>query len=338
MREREILKQTLNRAEAADDDPQEVAILRDGIAHALDAEGSAPEFRPGAYVLATKYADGDPEDQWAVGFLVGLTPKSGYLCFDVVDSEGRRFRGNGFRRAETITAEEGRALLAYPSGSQQPIWDRLADIRCNPSTPTLDAEGEGLPATDALYGFAAWLTCREESVTLGANHDAAGAAELVSQFVTSQSLPELSDAYPGNLKPSPLPGQSGAKVDDKIGSLILTIRQAHTALVSEWDGPQPSMVDRAKSAADFLRNALIAAGYEADEFVPYATPRPGDDWTPHTPGDPMPCDGGATVQYQMRDGTTSRRPEKAKALDWRSLLGAEWEIIAWRYYAREDEE
>jgi hypothetical protein len=66
-------------------------------------------------------------------------------------------------------------------------------------------------------------------------------------------------------------------------------------------------------------------------------PRPGDDWTPHTPGDPIPCDGEAIVQYQMRDGTTSRRPEKAKALDWRSLLGAEWEIIAWRYYAREGE-
>lgn len=66
----------------------------------------------GDYVLATKYADGDPGDQWAVGFFDSMLPKAGGDRFMVVDGEGRQFRGNGFRRCEKITDEQGAWLLS----------------------------------------------------------------------------------------------------------------------------------------------------------------------------------------------------------------------------------
>jgi hypothetical protein len=137
---------------------------------------------------------------------------------------------------------------------------QMYETRIREALATLDAEGEGLPATDALYGFAAWLTCREESVTLGANHDAAGAAELVSQFVTSQSLPELSDAYPGNLKPYPLPGQGpepSAGLREAVERVrdMLRVRQALE--------PELTAADLAGRAADRLDAALRAEEGEA---------------------------------------------------------------------------
>jgi hypothetical protein len=58
-----------------------------------------------------------------------------------------------------------------------------------------------------------------------------------------------------------------------------------------------------------------------------------DDWIPHVPGDPMPCDGDIEVDYRMR-GTLKdeyTRPSEASFLDWGDCLdcGAA-AIIAWR--------
>lgn len=66
----------------------------------------------GDYVLATKYADGDPQDHWCVGYYAGITaPHYTTPRFDVVDGEGMQFRGNGFRRVEKITSERGAWML-----------------------------------------------------------------------------------------------------------------------------------------------------------------------------------------------------------------------------------
>lgn len=65
-------------------------------------------MKKGDYVLATKYDDGDPQDQWAVGFYSGETGGRHY----VVDANDNQFRGNGFRRAEKITVARGAWLLA----------------------------------------------------------------------------------------------------------------------------------------------------------------------------------------------------------------------------------
>ena len=66
----------------------------------------------GDYVLATKYSDGDPQDQWSIGFFDSMLPKAGGDRFMITDLAGNQFRGNGFRRAEKIDRERGDWLLA----------------------------------------------------------------------------------------------------------------------------------------------------------------------------------------------------------------------------------
>ena len=69
----------------------------------------------GDYVLATKYGDGDPQDHWCIGFYAGLTNSAKYdpPRYDVVDGNGRNFRGNGFRRVEVINRKRGEWMLKH---------------------------------------------------------------------------------------------------------------------------------------------------------------------------------------------------------------------------------
>jgi len=71
---------------------------------------NAPNLQKGDYVLATKYVDGDPQDHWAVGFYESLTAHEPPR-HNIVDSNGKLFRGNGFRRVKKISAERGEWLL-----------------------------------------------------------------------------------------------------------------------------------------------------------------------------------------------------------------------------------
>ena len=100
----------------------------DGAEPSLASAGSPPPV--GAYVLATKYADGDPCDHFFVGFVYGRTHHGRYL---IADKDGRCQRANGFRRAERITAEEGSALVAMFSAIQDKsgpsLWWHLDHIR-----------------------------------------------------------------------------------------------------------------------------------------------------------------------------------------------------------------
>lgn len=50
-----------------------------------------------------------------------------------------------------------------------------------------------LNLSEAVYGFAARLTCRTEA------HDSAPIAELVKQFCEVNHLPEISEQWPSNL-------------------------------------------------------------------------------------------------------------------------------------------
>ncbi len=74
--------------------------------------------KPGDYVLATKYSDGDPKDHWAVGFYDCELP-SGHPLLSarhmVINGDGKQMRGNGFRRVAKISAERGAWLLAHAS-------------------------------------------------------------------------------------------------------------------------------------------------------------------------------------------------------------------------------
>lgn len=46
---------------------------------------------------------------------------------------------------------------------------------------------------EAITGFAAWLTCRDEVTEFGSTKNAAKPAELVDEFCNYNNLPEIRD-------------------------------------------------------------------------------------------------------------------------------------------------
>ena len=100
----------------------------------------------GDYVLATKYSDGDPGDQFCVGFYDRALPRStGEVRHMVTDGEGKQFRGNGFRRCEPISHDVGVWLVAR--------FEQFEPLHLE----TIDGE-------DRLVGKSVW-DWRDEAVT-----------------------------------------------------------------------------------------------------------------------------------------------------------------------------
>ncbi|MEA3523316.1 MAG: hypothetical protein U9R50_10095, partial [Campylobacterota bacterium] len=54
-------------------------------------------------------------------------------------------------------------------------------------------------ASEALYGFAGWLTSRDCEVTASSHHDAAIWAELVGAFIEENKLVQPRDGWEHNL-------------------------------------------------------------------------------------------------------------------------------------------
>jgi hypothetical protein len=52
---------------------------------------------------------------------------------------------------------------------------------------------EALSPSGALFGFAGWLTSREEPVTMSSKHDAGIVAELIDEFIEKQDLEKPED-------------------------------------------------------------------------------------------------------------------------------------------------
>lgn len=86
-----------------------------------------------------------------------------------------------------MAQEEGRKLVVKYDGVD---------------TINLEREGEQpkvLPS-EALYGFAAWLTTRDEAITLGSTHDASVVADVVKQYCEAQGYENpRDDHYPKNI-------------------------------------------------------------------------------------------------------------------------------------------
>ena len=89
----------------------------------------------GAYVLATKYSDGDPGDAWAVGYYLGPSDNPNLADrYLVGDKDGKPYRASGYRRARAgLKPEVGRwlienaqALERSPPGSIN-LWAMLTD-------------------------------------------------------------------------------------------------------------------------------------------------------------------------------------------------------------------
>ena len=72
-------------------------------------------FEIGDYVVATKWHDGDPGDQFCIGFYNGFYDHYGSTRHLVVDSEGKNFRHNGFRRVAHVGSKRGTWMVKHLS-------------------------------------------------------------------------------------------------------------------------------------------------------------------------------------------------------------------------------
>ena len=70
-------------------------------------------MKPGEYVVATKYSDGDPGDPFCIGFYWGYFNHYGTLRYLVVDNEGQQFRHNGFRRVQRVSSRRGAWMVLH---------------------------------------------------------------------------------------------------------------------------------------------------------------------------------------------------------------------------------
>lgn len=52
-----------------------------------------------------------------------------------------------------------------------------------------------LTPSEALYGFIGWLTAREESITMGAKHEAATPAYILNEFCKANNLEAPRESY-----------------------------------------------------------------------------------------------------------------------------------------------
>lgn len=64
-------------------------------------------------------------------------------------------------------------------------------------------------------------------------------------------------------------------------------------------------------------------------------PCDAEGWIPHTPGDPMPCDGDLEVEIMTRtevEGSIPWRPGPlpAEAWEWSANLSPSLQILAWK--------
>ena len=56
-----------------------------------------------------------------------------------------------------------------------------------------------LSPSEAIFGFAAWLTCREEVITVGATETAGKIAELAGEFTRTNNLEPPRDGWEKDL-------------------------------------------------------------------------------------------------------------------------------------------
>jgi len=109
--------------------------------------------------------------------------------------------------------EIAEAALADIGDADREPGDDVAwcEARATEALPTVRAAlasaaqpaADDITPSEAVFAFAAWLTCRDEAVTLGSAHNAAGAAELAGAFVASQGLAQPRDDYHQRLRPYP---------------------------------------------------------------------------------------------------------------------------------------
>lgn len=106
----------------------------------------------------------------------------------------------------------------------------IDDLRAALASPQAQPEQE-ISASEALYAFAAWLTCADGSITFGSRHVATQAADLVQAFSHSQGLAEPRENWSDLLKP--YPGAPAAQPEQAPLSFA-EFRAANVARCLKW--------------------------------------------------------------------------------------------------------
>ena len=68
-----------------------------------------------------------------------------------------------------------------------------------PARHKKDKQMDKLSASEALYGFCAWLTCRKEKTVMSASNDAAPIVELIGKFINRNGLDEPREGWEKNI-------------------------------------------------------------------------------------------------------------------------------------------
>ena len=98
--------------------------------------------------------------------------------------------------------------------------DAIAALVAERDAAVASIAAPALSPSEAVYGFAGWLTCRDEAVTLGATHDAAPVAELADAYCRSQKLEPPRHEWAKALRPYPSAPQPLTLSDDRIVELL----------------------------------------------------------------------------------------------------------------------
>lgn len=93
-----------------------------------------------------------------------------------------------------------------------------------------NAQKKDIPKTlnpsEAVLGFAAWLTTRDEVTKMSARHDSGVIADLVKEFCSAQGLEDISAAWPDNLEPMEEAGHKGDGYDSLRAIYAQALEQA----------------------------------------------------------------------------------------------------------------
>jgi hypothetical protein len=106
--------------------------------------------------------------------------------------------------AELVEAVDYVGVNFLDTDTIHPLVDRLQSATLAARAALAEPPAApGLSPSEAVYGFAGWLTCRDEPVTFGSAHDAALPAELVDAFCKSHGLEPTREQWADGLKPYP---------------------------------------------------------------------------------------------------------------------------------------
>jgi hypothetical protein len=102
-------------------------------------------------------------------------------------------------RAEASADEGEKKTWAMAVRRLREIAGRLRE----PTPEQARKAGKRISPSEALYGFAAWLTTRMNAVTVGDQRDAGEIARLVDEYCRAQGWQPPRDGWELKLKPAP---------------------------------------------------------------------------------------------------------------------------------------